>query len=152
MTEFLKPEVCAACGGRCCKSMGCHLSPGDVPEVSAPVLRALLTLGHTSIDYWEGDVEPDGGLDRVYYLRMRNKGCPVCDPSWGGYECSLLGPTGCPLPFEQRPKGARMLAPYYDDKTRMTNCTQHYTKEDCAREWRKYNHILSKLWEEFDGR
>ena len=54
----------------------------------------------------------------------------------------LLTENGCPLPFEERPLGARALKPrenYYDD------CESYYTKEDCKNEWKQYEDILREL-------
>ena len=142
------PELCAQCGGRCCKSMSCHLSPADAwrmcgEPVGLESLRRLLDEGNVSIDYWSGDIYPHDKYTRVYYLRMRHKGAQVCDPSWGG-ECILLTPTGCPLTFEQRPRGAQHLIPMEGFK-----CVSLYTKEQCASDWRPYNKLLERLWEEF---
>lgn len=172
---YFQPKLCGLCGGSCCKSMGCELSPDDLKEpVSEESLRALLATGAVSIDFWEGDVySPDdlnhwipgsysGRLyDEVFFLRMRHVKAPISDPSWGGV-CCLLSDTGCPIPASQRPKGARMLEPisitrevtYYADDvaevaTQQHECYGHYTKRDAACEWRPYHDLLEQLYIEF---
>lgn len=131
-------EECKKCGGYCCKHMGCHFSPEDFPEISFDYLKAEIEKGSISIDWWDGDYGPE------YLLRMRNKNCPIVDPSWGG-ECILLTDTGCPLTFDQRPLGARALEPNLNGR-----CEQHYSKEMCKNNWLPYYDILSELREYFD--
>lgn len=147
ISDFLEnnenPVLCSECKGKCCKGMGCHFSPRDFDNITYESLNALIERGNISIDWWEGDVfGKDEQKNRTYYLRMRNKGADVVNPSWGG-ECILLTDQGCILPFEQRPLGGKSLIPCVGD------CKNKYTKEDCCKEWQPYEFILQKLVDKF---
>jgi len=120
---FLNVELCAKCGGRCCKKMSGEAIPddfGDEENLHTAVLQALES-GNWVIDWWEGDPR---GLDSDnpeyvspgYYLRPRVKtDCAgnFC-LSWGG-ECIFLGKDGCVLAPEDRPVSCRLLEPKQDD-------------------------------------
>lgn len=138
LPEYCKPTICAKCGGRCCKHMGCHFAPSDFPEITFEYLKEEIEKGHISIDWWEGDTSE-------YFLRMRHKNAPIIDPSWGGV-CVLLTDEGCPLPLEKRPLGARSLEPKRNGK-----CVIHYSKEDCKNEWSQYKDVLERLYDHFFG-
>lgn len=137
--EFNATSACERCGGRCCKHMGCHFSPSDFKEISFEALKAKIEEGYISIDWWEGEDACE------YYLRMRHKNAPIVDPSWGG-ECILLTETGCSLPFEERPLGARSLEP----RRGFESCTVHYDKRSCVDDWLPYDDILRKLVKYFE--
>lgn len=137
---FNKTVQCDICKGACCKRMGCHFSPRDFNDISFESLKKEIeTKQYISIDWWEGDEGPE------YYLRMRNVGGHIIDPSWGGV-CVLLTENGCSLSFEERPLGARALKPRdrYNEP-----CISDYTKEDCKNEWKQYSDILLKLVDYF---
>ena len=133
--EFQATEACKKCKGQCCKHMGCHFSPTDFEEISFEYLKTKIEEGYISIDWWD---ELDGSPS--YYLRMRHKGKPVIDPSWGG-RCVLLTDEGCPLPFEKRPLGARSLEP----RSGTQNCVVHYSKEQCKNDWKSHRALLGAL-------
>lgn len=131
---YLPTKDCSKCKGQCCKNMGCHFPPTDFKEINFDALKQEIDKGFISIDWWEGDYGPE------FFLRMRNKNSPIVDPSWGG-ECILLTDTGCPLPFEERPLGARALKPSSG------LCETQYGKYECKEEWLKYSDILSDLYD-----
>lgn len=139
MNKYINDELCASCGGECCKAMGCHFSPNDFEELSYENLKKEIEKGLISIDWWEGNPFEDGrNISKAYYLRMRNKNAKIVDASWGG-ECILLEKDGCPLKFEERPLGARALVP------RQGGCIIEYSKQQCAKDWYKYDDILAAL-------
>ena len=142
-------ELCKKCGGECCKRAPCHYSPDDFKKISFKALKKEIEKGNISIDWWEGDI--DDKKDRygkVYYLRIKKIGGNIVDPSWGGVPCSIWNEkTGCPLPFKERPKGARALVPAYliPDLGIPGKCNSTYTREMCVLEWRKHHTILKRL-------
>jgi len=141
MSNFENPVVCKECGGKCCKNMGCQFSPDDFQDLSYKALKKKIQQGNISIDWWVGDIDPKKNrLEKTYYLRMRNKGYGIVDGSWGG-QCILWNPaTGCPLPFEKRPKGARLLIPMVPKP-----CDDRYTKEMGVMDWRAHHGVLKRL-------
>lgn len=139
-------EMCKECGGCCCKSMGCHISPFDLKEVSVESIISLITESNcVSIDWWEGNPNTGNHDDtRTYFLRIKNNNSKVIDPSFGGV-CSILTDKGCPLPFEYRPKGARDLVPAYID------CEAYYSKQCCAIDWYNYQNVMKAVYSYFEA-
>ena len=135
-------ELCRKCGGECCKSMGCHISPFDLKEISVKSIISLIDETECiSIDWWEGNPitnQSDGS--RAYFLRIKNKNANIIDPSFGGL-CSILTDNGCPLSFEYRPKGARDLIP------KEISCHDRYSKHQCAIDWFEYQNVLIEVLE-----
>ncbi len=140
-------EICSICEGTCCKRMGCHFSPNDFKDLSFEGLKNEIDKGYISIDWWEGNPFCDTrDISHAYFLRIKNVGGNIIDPSWGG-RCCLLTDTGCPLSYNERPKGGRELIP---KKTIDGDCLITYSKIDCAIEWYKYNDILDKLVDHYN--
>ena len=140
-------SICANCHGNCCEHMGCHISPREIKDISAKSLINFIESSEcVSIDWWEGDVIPDGELEKVYYLRMRNRGFRVEDPSHGG-RCIALDKEGCVLDFNYRPAGGRGLLPRPDRR-----CEVVYSKKQCVEEWREYQDILSEVVKYFSDK
>ena len=80
------PQICKACGGDCCKSMGCHIAPDDLMSLTlSDIISFIDESGCISIDWWEGN--------------------PITNERDN---------KRCPLSFEYRPKGARELIPDID--------------------------------------
>ena len=118
--------ACSKCGGQCCKNMGCHISPNDLKGITVESIIALMDETNCiSLDWHEGHPEDEENRDRHHYLRIKNVGASMIDPSWGA-RCGLLTDSGCPLLFQYRPKGGRALKPQDGD------CTEGYSKAQCA--------------------
>lgn len=158
---YAKPDLCAKCGGICCKRAPGIFHPiedfqGDHKKIKKAVLSGLAT-----IDWWEGSPEeqftgvcgyPENDFCREESLRIRcTKGFylrpPVkgkehrrCDPSWGGAPCSFLTPTGCVLLEKDRPHECRMLEPSEPE------CKYHGSeKQELAIAWKPWWPILQEL-------
>lgn len=140
----INPQICKACGGDCCKSMGCHIAPDDLMSLSvSDIISFIDESGCISIDWWEGNpITNERDNKRYCYLRIRNKDEKVIAPSWRG-ECGILTDTGCPLSFEYRPKGARELIPDID------KCNQGYSKQQCAIDWMQYSDIIEQVYNHY---
>lgn len=139
-------SICKSCGGGCCHSLGCHISPHDLLSVSKESIRNFIDESKCiSIDWWDGNpVTNKNNGEKSFFLRIMNKDSFVVDPSFGG-QCSILTDSGCPLIFAYRPKGARELIPISGE----ADCHCGYTKQQCAADWLPYNDILSELCEEY---
>jgi len=115
-------QLCAQCGGACCKWLSGCMMPDDVFRLfPAPTLREALTQcfqsGTYVVDWWEGDprnldYDDPEHLGAAYYVRPRTDEDKrrLYNAGWGG-RCVLLGERGCQLPAEQRPYQCRMLEP-----------------------------------------
>lgn len=134
-------EICKECGGQCCKSMGCHISPLDLKEITfESIVNFIDESGYISIDWWDGNpITKEATGEKVFFLRIKNRNAKVIDPAFRGV-CSILTDSGCPLSFEYRPKGARELIPC------KKKCVGNYSKQDCAAEWYSYNDILKEVY------
>lgn len=134
---------CASCG-KCCLALPGQFLPGDLGgDESARQAKArdLLKTGLYSIDWYEGDVDPDGDMPHIYHLRpaTRHGRDKIFDPSWGG-ACVMLGASGCTLERADRPTVCKALVP-------SENCNG-LTKRDVAVAWRTDSDWLGRLGEQ----
>lgn len=145
--------TCRACGGKCCKTLPGAFLPDQLDDEA---VRAGLAAGSLVLAWWEGDPRPekhcfdvdcDGScprcLDpervrRAYYVRPRNVASPpgVFDATTNG-ACTLLGRSGCTLPFERRPAGCQNLLVNRADPG---NCTEY------AVPTRSFKHYAAVAW------
>jgi hypothetical protein len=118
-------ETCRRCTGKCCKTMPGAYLPEQLDDAK---LREGLASGKLVLAWWDGDPRPDRNcmdvdcdgtcercmspdrLRRAYYVRPRNLNSPSgpFDPTQQG-TCTLLGPSGCTLTFDERPSGCQNL-------------------------------------------
>ena len=145
--------TCRACGGKCCKTLPGAYLPGQLSDVE---LADGLASGRLVLAWWDGDPRPDrncldvdcGGtcgrctaedrLRRAHYVRPRNVNSPPgpFDPTAQG-ACTLLGPTGCTLPFERRPAGCQNL---------LVNRASPGDCHDYAVPTRSFKHYAALAW------
>lgn len=144
-------EICAKCKGRCCKNAPCHYSPDDFKNLSYRALKSIIARKkYISIVRIKLDFNIDNFSTKEYYyvLRIRRKDTPIAvdmDQKYKDKRCMLLKKDGCVLPYEKRPKGARMLVPRQNSK-----CIQLYNLRECVRDWLPYQSVLRKLYRYFN--
>jgi hypothetical protein len=161
---MIRPEICAPCGGRCCKTLPGAASPEDfgAPDKSAMLARltAAFAAGRWAVDWWEGEPSGDVRLRHdVYFPRPIAKDhdagllVPYYPEDMGStwsprmFECTFLGPTGCELAHEDRPLECRALEPRAD-----RNCVEHAgRRQERALEWHAYQHVLKAAIKAHDG-
>lgn len=154
--KYENHNVCAKCGGRCCKRCGCACSPEDFDNDYRKIENALMT-GKYSIDLVRDSQNPTNSfifeglrvtLNRDYLMkysrvglivRTANKGFPVVDliHHKGDAPCIFLTAQGCSLKYEERPRYARLLAPYAPGI-----CMPMYDTMDIVKEWRPHQEFL----------
>jgi Fe-S-cluster containining protein len=145
--------TCAACGGKCYKTLPGAYLPGQLGEDE---LAAGIRAGRLVLAWWDGDPRPDRNcldvdcdgtcpkcraedrLQRAYYVRPRNVNSPP-GPFDGTHQgaCTLLGPRGCTLPFERRPSGCQNLLVNRADPG---NCDEY------AVPTRSFKHYAAEAW------
>jgi Fe-S-cluster containining protein len=145
--------TCRGCGGKCCKTLPGAYLPGQLDDAD---LAAGLQSGRLVLAWWSGDPRParncldvdcDGTcakctaedrLQRAYYVRPRNVNSPPgpFDPTSNG-ACTLLGPTGCTLPWEARPSGCQNL---------LVNRQSPGAFHDYAVPTRSFKHYAAVAW------
>lgn len=149
-------ELCAKCGGKCCKTYAGAYHPDDFNhELTDAWLQDLLEGNHAypdgkpilvSIDWAEGVKDgPDG---RGYFLRPRHAGGDIVDPSWGA-ECYHLTETGCDLSFDERPWRCKLKEPS-ECFTWFTSKPGTSEKGESMEAWRPYWDKLHKLCLKYD--
>lgn len=144
--ETTNPELCAKCGGVCCKSCGCHFSPDDFVDISFEGLKKELEKGYISIDLIDGEMINRDGF--FYILRIRNRDAKIVDLTYVRSPCVLHTENGCKLSYDKRPMGGKLLIPVVYSNLlgqRVTDCHSAYTIEDCCMEWKPYQKVLSEL-------
>lgn len=150
MEEHLQnKELCAECGGRCCKNAPCHYSPNDFKDLTFEGLKrvidqkgyiAIMKIGMYEYDYYKEF------CDQYYYyiLRIKRHGDSNAfkiEKNSKPTLCCLWTKKGCKLNFNQRPLGAKKLVPKEN-----LRCEQLYSLEQCMREWKPYTKTLRALY------
>lgn len=144
-------QICAECGGECCKRCGCHFSPDDFQEISFDFLKKELEKGYISIDFVDGEmIYQNFG---IYILRARNKDAPIVDLGYKRSPCILLTEKGCKLDYEHRPTGGRLLIPSNKCHSLFgvaeRRCNSTYSIDKCCYEWKSHQKLLHNLVEYF---
>lgn len=152
-SENVNAEICAECGGVCCKTCGCHFSPDDFPEISFEYLKKELEKGYISIDYVDREVIYDD--INIFILRVRNQNAPIVDMGYRRTPCILLTENGCKLDYDNRPAGGKLLIPKESfptlfGETRRCHCK--YDIDDCCYEWKPHQKVLYRLAKYFEGK
>lgn len=130
------PEVCAKCGGRCCKHFPGIALPKDF-DGEQSIIDALVS-GMWAIDWLDF-------VDDAYFIRpaTTDKIGVVFDPSWGG-RCVFLHDNGCSLEYAKRPEGCKVVTPNAEGR-----CGENgvLTKQDAVVEWQRSEIDLNKCGE-----
>lgn len=156
--DTIQPNICAPCGGACCKNMPGTTAPEywgapDRDEMLSRLTEALRT-GRWAIDWWEGDPRPKPAFEqekdededfvyiRGFYVRPATVGKEgyTFDSSWGG-RCTFHTDSGCSHEPENRPEGCLALTPgaggkgcYYPDNRE--------NKQGHAIRWFPYHDVI----------
>lgn len=155
--EYENSLICKGCGGLCCRSGGCTISPEQFKEFNIETLREIMSTNIVTIDWLDED--PRDGKDEFtesYFIRMREaKDDWFFKAGWGG-RCVLHAHYGkCPFDLEHRPYEAAYMKP---NPNRISNDTQikfHatcggdlFTRESIASANLKYHEIFEEYEEE----
>lgn len=111
MEAFENKEICAKCGGICCKKSGCDCSSKDFESIKFKALLETLNSGKYSItSYCDFYPTKDGYKNIPFlYLRARNEGKGVVDLLSFKTRCANLGENGCEFSADERPSGGKKL-------------------------------------------
>ena len=139
--------LCAECGGKCCKKVGCTFSPQDFIRLSP-----------------EGKLTPEGIVNEVkkgyitlelyvegfiWTPRMRNIGGPIIEDQiiyrQVNGPCVALRKNGCAFSYEERPTEGKLLIPRKTNGK--MNCESRYGIDQALKEWRPYQRILCEVVE-----
>lgn len=134
-----RPDLCAPCGGRCCRNgpgIAAAADFGRTPQAIGREVRRRLRIGTWKLD---GDSE-------VVFMRPANT--EDGSSPWGideGAPCVFLGTHGCSLTFADRPKQCRDVTP----RGAGNKCTiGHRAFLAIMRTWQPFKHILNRAAKE----
>lgn len=107
-SELENKELCAKCGGRCCKISGCMYFVNDFESMKLYYLESVLDTGRVSIKaLLEFSHLPNGKpvVTPTLYLKARNVNRDVIDLVSFENTCASLEENGCHFTYEERPSG-----------------------------------------------
>jgi hypothetical protein len=141
MTGNERPDLCAGCGGQCCRTRPGIEAPDRFLATPDPVaaLAAALASGdwvlaeHVGVPWVDG-VEPTE--DQRRRLIRYPRPATLAEQGLGGTPrdplapCAFLDPDGCRLPFESRPRMCRALVP-----SPGCECETGWGRREAALDW-----------------
>lgn len=153
-----RPDLCAACGGECCRTR---------PGIEAPVRflsdehpaaalaaalrsRAWVLAEHVGVPWVNGIPPPDEDRYRILrYARPATRaeheaGGQV--PEGEASNCVFLEAAGCRLPFPERPRMCRSLEPSADGE-----CTSAWDRRSAALAWLPHQGLVAAALAMLDG-
>ncbi len=153
--DLYNPELCKACGGRCCRRCGCFIGPRDFrrrfggKELTLEAMRREIEKGYFVIERVDLTDYYRRGLGTV--VRMRNIddrfviiGAFDVRP---GSPCVMWDKSyGCKLSRDDRPIGGRLMVP-----SPLYTCSGKYGVIEAASEWLKYEEITDALIGSYRG-
>ncbi|MBE6148647.1 MAG: hypothetical protein E7167_04080 [Firmicutes bacterium] len=141
-------ELCAKCGGQCCKKGGCQYAPEDFENLKFDYLLGKLEEGYISIVSVLDFQEFNGRIaaQPFLYVKARNVNRPIVDLLSMRTSCMSLTETGCKYDFEHRPSGGVNLIPG-------ENGTCHWEKDpmEFIMMWQPQQKVLRKLVKRLTG-
>ena len=134
------PEICAKCGGACCKHYPCLFSTNDFLDVNdIDYMSRILDTGLVCIG--------QSCYDNNLILRIRgikDKKSIVNTRLSSENTCLLFGKEGCMLPSEFRPAEALL---YYAQT--IDYHISIYDTADCIEDWSIHQDVLKTLYEKY---
>lgn len=150
METYYKDEnMCAKCGGSCCKTVGCIYSIRQFYEKGLDVekIKELLKQGTASIAGQPVNGFCGDAWTFILYLKARDEGADVIDILGKGGPCSQLTDKGCKLPSEERPMLGKTVKPTKIGGT----CEQTINIKSFVYDCLLFNNDLAKILEEYTG-
>lgn len=149
MEKLENKNICAECGGYCCKKSGCDYFVSDIESFKIDALEELLKTGHVSIVAALGfNRLPNQKLtvNYILYLRERNIGRDVIDLFSLKRTCAALTEQGCPYTIDKRPSGGATLIPQENN-----NCYSSVDRLEELNKWKPYQKVLERLVKRHTG-
>lgn len=146
--KYENKNICAKCGGMCCKKSGCDYFVSDFKDMSTSYLENFLKQGHASIVALLNVDELNGKyiIEPLLMIRARNKGRDIIDLVSMKTECMSLTENGCKFDITKRPSGGATFLPKEDGF-----CEETVSKLAEARKFIPYQKTLQRLVKRFTG-
>lgn len=149
--EYENRDICAKCGGYCCKKCGCDYLVSDFDSLKFDYLDKILATGRVSIVATLSFKDlPNGKLavTPILSLRSRNIERSVIDLLSLKKSCTMLTSNGCTYSIDERPGGGVHLIPNEKD---FHHCRSDIDKIKELYKWLPYQKVLSKLVKKYTG-
>lgn len=153
MEKVENRDVCAECGGYCCKKCGCDYFVSDLESNKIDYLESLLDTGRVSvIAAIKFKRIPNGNLtvEPILYLRARNINREAIDLLSLKTTCASLEAGGCHYTLERRPSGGGSLMPKKENGLYLCYPTVDRLSE--LKKWDKYQKPLWKIVQRRTGK
>ena len=146
--KYENKNICAKCGGMCCKKSGCDYFVSDFKDMSTNYLENFLKQGYASIVALLDLSELNGQfvVTPILMLRARNKNRYIIDLVSMKTECMSLTETGCSFDITKRPSGGATFIPKENGR-----CEESINKLEEALKYMPYQKTLQRLVKRFTG-
>lgn len=153
MTNFEKIEnrnICAECGGECCKGGGCAYLSTDFEALKTEVIEEALATGRLSItaslkfEYTKNGIPT---ANAILYLRARNIGKGEIDLVSVPTACASLEEKGCHFDINSRPSDGAAIIPDANKK-----CQSIITRNELLTTWLPYQGTLRRIVKRHTGK
>ena len=149
--EYENRDICAKCGGYCCKKCGCDYLVSDFDSLKLEYLDKILATGKVSIVATLSFKDlPNGKLavTPILSLRSRNIERNIIDLLSLKKSCAMLTSNGCTYSLAERPSGGVHLIPNEKD---FHHCHSDIDKIEELYKWLPYQKVLAKLVKKYTG-
>lgn len=158
-------DVCAKCGGRCCKNTPCGylpldfigLDPGDKYQKQAGVFKRKIDVGEAGVKVlFEhspiGSEFPDGIIP-FFAMGAVGESGRLVDFYGADDRCRLLGESGCRLALDERPSmGAAIIPNERSIDDAREGCGGGIEREDFIKQWLPYQLAMRALVRKITGK
>jgi len=148
-TKIENKDICAKCGGKCCKGCGCVYVAKDFENIKIDYLEEILRSGRVSIvSHLDFQLTANGRpyTNTTLYIRERNTNRGAIDLVSITTQCASLEENGCCYDIDHRPTGGAALTPNYPN-----DCTSAIPESEMLATWLPYQNILRRLVKRFTG-
>lgn len=136
-------ELCAKCGGLCCKMSGCDFFVTDFDNLKIEYLESVLNTGRVSVTGNLAIKHTKNGnpyTELILALKARNVGRDEIDLWSISSRCVNLEENGCYFDVNERPSGGVHLIAKPNRK-----CKPDYDMDSELEKWLPYQNVLRKL-------
>jgi len=152
MEELENKELCAKCGGYCCKAGGCMYFVSDFDNMKLDYLDSVLKTGRVSIkSALRFDMLQNKKIivTPTLYLKARNVNHGVIDLVSLQTRCASLEENGCHFSLTERPSGGVMHIPKYENGD--FACYSAFDSTEEVNKYLPYQKILHRLVKRYTG-
>ncbi len=141
-------NICAKCGGACCKKSGCGYLVSDFPSFTYPDIKAKIDEGNISIKAVLYKKSINDKLKKILVLKARSIDKGIVDLFSASSQCKMLTAKGCSYSLEDRPSLGAILKPAQNMHCALSEKIQLENLQG----WIKHQYVLEKLVKTYTGK